>query len=825
MSRIKMSRIKTVRRRFERLERRIVLAAIAFDSHATSLQTPQFDRIQPADIDGDGDWDVVAADNDGIAWYANDGIGNFSKARTVTTRQSRSYRIVDFDGDSDLDIVIPAFSNFHVYWNDGRGRFTEGETIGGKHLSTGTAFDLDTDGLLDVIVPTPSGIVWRRNLGDGNFAGSESIRINRPIQDLAVGDVDGDGIEEIVATAVDVDLFRNEIVHDIQILRIDPSDPHSVEQIDVHRSLLPAPGSFAFVTLVDVDNDSNLDIVSVLRSRANTGHDALWKTDTVWHRGAGDGTFAPSEPVFNSVDAVVTDVGGWKYFRNFELDIDGDGDIDVLQDAGAGSQLYRFSSETSDFESAEPLALRVGADDFFVDLTGDGLVDHVQALDNPRLGRNHDGNTFSSVNLLTPAKLVATDVTNDGLSDAVFVSYDRNQLVVISQTTSNDSRLSNTALQISEHCTIQDMSTVDFNGDGDVDIMVACDNSLDFEGGLFLYENVVEGLFSEPKKLSDGEFIANATGDIDADGDADIVVIESNGDVTDLIWLANDGGMVSDRSRIISIDDFHDGETTIHDMDGDGDEDVILMNNGQLRWIENLDAGDGWIQRDELFDADSVFGPTGQLFDWDGDTDLDFLTGNTIYLNDGNGLFRERVEVPVAAGNSLRMGDFDGDKSAEIVDLGSGQWYTYNGVSWTGPLDTGFGPLPEETVITDFDGDGDSDILSVGISLVWLEPRLLGDVNRDGVFNSSDLVAVFQRGEYEDELSNNSTFDDGDWNGDGEFTSRDFIVVFQHAIYSFAAYNRDSTPEVEEVEFFRNALDIDPDSPLRPLHYRNSSNG
>ncbi len=54
-----------------------------------------------------------------------------------------------------------------------------------------------------------------------------------------------------------------------------------------------------------------------------------------------------------------------------------------------------------------------------------------------------------------------------------------------------------------------------------------------------------------------------------------------------------------------------------------------------------------------------------------------------------------------------------------------------------------------------------------------------GDANRDGVFNSSDLVAVFQIGEYEDNIAGNSTWDEGDWDGDGEFTTADIVAAFQ----------------------------------------------
>ena len=54
----------------------------------------------------------------------------------------------------------------------------------------------------------------------------------------------------------------------------------------------------------------------------------------------------------------------------------------------------------------------------------------------------------------------------------------------------------------------------------------------------------------------------------------------------------------------------------------------------------------------------------------------------------------------------------------------------------------------------------------------------MGDANLDGEFNSSDFVAVFTAGEYEDLIGGNSTWATGDWNGDGEFNSSDFVVAF-----------------------------------------------
>jgi hypothetical protein len=58
-----------------------------------------------------------------------------------------------------------------------------------------------------------------------------------------------------------------------------------------------------------------------------------------------------------------------------------------------------------------------------------------------------------------------------------------------------------------------------------------------------------------------------------------------------------------------------------------------------------------------------------------------------------------------------------------------------------------------------------------------------GDATLDGLFSSADLVLVFQAGEYEDDISQNSDWGDGDWNGDGEFSTADLVAAFQDGSY------------------------------------------
>ncbi len=58
-----------------------------------------------------------------------------------------------------------------------------------------------------------------------------------------------------------------------------------------------------------------------------------------------------------------------------------------------------------------------------------------------------------------------------------------------------------------------------------------------------------------------------------------------------------------------------------------------------------------------------------------------------------------------------------------------------------------------------------------------------GDANLDRRFDADDLLEVFQAGEYEDSLLENSRWKTGDWTGDAEFDSADLIEAFQRNCY------------------------------------------
>ena len=98
----------------------------SFTGRTISLSADLAYSVFAADIDNDGDMDVLSAsyNDDKIAWYENDGAADPSfTARTISTSAdgARSVFAADIDGDGDLDIVSASSIDNKIAWyeNDG----------------------------------------------------------------------------------------------------------------------------------------------------------------------------------------------------------------------------------------------------------------------------------------------------------------------------------------------------------------------------------------------------------------------------------------------------------------------------------------------------------------------------------------------------------------------------------------------------------------------------------------------------------------------------------------------------------------------------------
>ena len=98
-------------------------------------------------------------------------------------------------------------------------------------------------------------------------------------------------------------------------------------------------------------------------------------------------------------------------------------------------------------------------------------------------------------------------------------------------------------------------------------------------------------------------------------------------------------------------------------------------------------------------------------------------------------------------------------------------------------------------------------LLSVNVGKLDVSeaPVIIGDANHDGIFNSSDLVEVWQAGKYGAGTENSATFEEGDWNHDGRFDSADLVAAFQSGKYEDAAAAASKAVIQRDVQEFLDA--------------------
>ena len=146
--------------------------------------------IYPADLDGDGDSDVLIASvyDNKIAWYENQGAGRFSTQQVITIQadNARSVYATDIDDDGDLDVLSASSSDDKIAWyeNDGTGNFSDQQVITTQAYNARDVYSTDVDGDGDQDVLSASAgdgkIAWYENDGTGGFG-------DQRIQNLILG--------------------------------------------------------------------------------------------------------------------------------------------------------------------------------------------------------------------------------------------------------------------------------------------------------------------------------------------------------------------------------------------------------------------------------------------------------------------------------------------------------------------------------------------------------------------------------------------------------------------------------------------------------------
>ncbi len=329
---------------------RIISGQNSITTHTISESAHEARSVSAADIDGDGDMDVLAGHNN-IAWYENDGSESFS-THTISTSAASSVYAVDLDGDGDMDVVGSSAGSVGWYENDGSGNFAT-HTICNHYWHRGFrsvyALDVDRDGYMDVVAASSSPnnkIMWYENDGSQYFNHHIIADSVNGARSVSAADIDGDGYMDVISGHKKISWYDYDGSNSFIDHTVSTSGSKSVHAIDVngdgHMDVVAAKrpgiqwhendGSQRFTThiitsnkkygnfsyAVDLDQDGDTDVLSA-------GDDNI-----TYHQNDGSESFTK---------LTIATARKSDFQSIYAADVDSDGDLDVLSAALSDSKI------------------------------------------------------------------------------------------------------------------------------------------------------------------------------------------------------------------------------------------------------------------------------------------------------------------------------------------------------------------------------------------------------------------------------------------------------------------------------------------------------
>ena len=282
------------------------------------------------------------------------------------------------------------------------------------------------------------------------------------------------------------------------------------------------------------------------------------------------------------------------------------------------------------------------------------------------------------------------------------------------------------------------VQTVDYDGDGDVDIYVGNYDPASSTYKHYLFKNdmaMFKDVSEEVGIKHSGKESSATFADYDNDGFLDLYVVKENGNI---LYHNADKGVFKNVTDNVGIESKTGGSKAIFfDLDHDGDLDLfevrsnsnlVFRNNGDGTFIEQ--AGKMGLSGGEVNSRDAAYGD----FDDDGDIDLLVVNdnaGNILYSNQRQGIFKDITENSGLKNNngssSVAVGDYnndgfldlfitslDGENSGLYRNQGNGSFEVFNnGKEMFASL---MGIKAYDAKFFDFDNDGFLDIVIAGES-------------------------------------------------------------------------------------------------------------
>ncbi len=285
--------------------------------------------VYAADVDGDGDMDVLgaAALDDDITWWENTtGDGTAWTEHTVDGEFDGAWSVyaADVDGDGDMDVLGAAGNDDDIAWWEntaGDGSTWTEHTVDGAFVGAASVYavDVDGDGDMDVLGAASGAdeIAWWENTsGDGSAWTEHTIDgMFGMAVSVYAADVDGDGDMDVLGAAGNDD--------DIAWWENTAGDGSTWTEHTVDGDFWGANSVYA----ADVDGDGDMDVLGA----AMMDDDITW-----WENTAGDGTTWTEHTV---------DGDFWSAISVYAADVDGDGDMDVLGAAQIAGDITWWESD------------------------------------------------------------------------------------------------------------------------------------------------------------------------------------------------------------------------------------------------------------------------------------------------------------------------------------------------------------------------------------------------------------------------------------------------------------------------------------------------
>lgn len=530
------------------------ISEMVFGTGTTTVATPEI-SITGLDLSNDTSLvNRIAGDVNLMASAFMHGPSSKTPAEIAAVEAILDSYAQNFKGSAGNDVYTGTIFNDTITGNGGDDRFDGGagdDKITFAGASTGYTFAARADGSVKITAKATGAETVARNIEGAEFSdatidlsdlpseepaenqaarididgglvftsGSVDIPRYGPYAAALAEDVDGDGDLDIVVVDKDgdsIDWYANDGQGNIG---------------GTATKLGISPLGFS-LEVADLDGDGIKDFVVTSNGRSSDDPDG---GKVVWYKGDGAGNFGAATDIVS---------GKLNSFDTVAVDFDKDGDIDLLTVAYSESGAVtlstndgngNFTNTMLDAGAVNPQAIRVA------DVNGDGKLDIITSGAAVMGGDGWGTGSGVAVSL------------NNG--DGTFAQQ------ILTAATGNPGAW--------------DVEIADLDGDGHLDLVSTNPNLL----SVTWFRNNGDGTFGGPTRIGDPQGagrVDTALGDVDGDGDIDVVTTESASDdwPMKISWFENDGsGNFTERKTSAVAEP--EATIVLADIDGNGTLDIL----------------------------------------------------------------------------------------------------------------------------------------------------------------------------------------------------------------------------------------------------------